>query len=90
MNHPVSVSRPNERASVTATRRPINLSIDPVVLADAKALGINISRVCESALAAQVQQLRREQWLAENREAMDDYNAYVEANGLPLAHLRQF
>ncbi len=27
-------------------------------------------------------------WLAENRDAIADYNAWIEANGLPLAELR--
>ena len=27
-------------------------------------------------------------WLEENRDAIADYNAWIEANGLPLAELR--
>lgn len=29
-------------------------------------------------------------WLAENREALDAWNAWVEANGLPLEKMRLF
>ena len=35
-------------------------------------------------------QSSRERWLEENRAAMDAWNAYVEAHGLPLAAFRQF
>ena len=34
--------------------------------------------------------MSRERWLAENRPAMDAWNAYVEAHGVPLAEFRQF
>jgi hypothetical protein len=33
---------------------------------------------------------RRKRWLEENRAAMDQYNEYVEKNGLPLAEYRMF
>lgn len=33
---------------------------------------------------------RAERWLEENREAIDGWNAWVEANGLPLAKYRLF
>jgi len=71
-------------------RRPANISLDARILADAKALGINISRACEVGLEAQIARVRRETWLAENREALESSNAHAEANGLPLAALRRF
>ncbi|MDG3444155.1 type II toxin-antitoxin system CcdA family antitoxin [Nitrospirillum amazonense] len=30
------------------------------------------------------------QWLADNKDAIADWNAFVEKNGLPLADYRQF
>jgi antitoxin CcdA len=71
-------------------RRPANVSLDARMLAEAKALGINVSRACEGGLEAEIARVRREAWLAENGEALDSSNAWVEANGLPLADLRQF
>lgn len=71
-------------------RRAANISLDAGILADAKALGINISRACEGGLEAEIARVRRETWLAENGEALDSSNAFAEANGLPLAALRQF
>ena len=41
-------------------------------------------------LARAVAERRAELWLAENRDALDSSNAYVEANGLPLARYRGF
>lgn len=71
-------------------RRPANISLNARVLAEAKALGINVSRACEIGLEAQIARVRRETWLEENREALEASNAYAEANGLPLAALRRF
>ena len=73
-----------------ANRRAANISLNADMLAEAKALRINISRACESGLEAEIARVRRETWLAENGQALDSSNAYAEANGLPLAALRQF
>ncbi|HET9640139.1 MAG TPA: type II toxin-antitoxin system CcdA family antitoxin [Allosphingosinicella sp.] len=32
----------------------------------------------------------REAWIAENREAIESWNAWTEKNGLPLEHYRAF
>lgn len=71
-------------------RRPTNLSIDEALLAEAKALSVNLSRAAERGIAEAVAQARGERWLAENREALESSNAYVEAHGLPLARYRRF
>ena len=71
-------------------RKPTNVTLDEALLAEAKALNINISKAAEAGLAQAVS-LRREQcWLAENQAALESSNAYVEAHGLPLARHRAF
>jgi len=75
---------------MSANRRAANISLNADMLAEAKALGINISRACEGGLEAQIARVRRELWLAENGPALDSSNAFAEANGLPLTALRQF
>lgn len=40
-------------------------------------------------IAKAVKKHKRAQWLKENAAAMDSSNAYVKANGLPLARYRQ-
>lgn len=74
----------------TSTRKPTNLSLDGAVLKEAKALGINISRAAEAGIAEAVKRHKQEKWLQENAKALASSNAYVEANGLPLARHRQF
>jgi antitoxin CcdA len=74
----------------TKSRKAANLSIDEVVLADAKALNINVSRAAETGIAEAVRTEKNRRWLEENREALESSNAWVEKHGLPLAKHRQF
>ncbi len=71
-------------------RKPTNLSLDSTLLKEAKALGINVSRSAEAGIAEAVKLRKQENWLKENAGALASSNAYVEANGLPLAKHRQF
>lgn len=72
------------------TRKATNLSIDPDLIEEAKALGLNASRAAESGLREAVRTAKAEAWLRENAEAIASSNAWVEKNGLPLAKYRQF
>ena len=72
------------------TRRATNITLPEALLREAKALKVNMSQACERGLAAEVERARREVWLAENRAAMDAWNAHVEAHGMPLAQYRRF
>ena len=74
----------------TQSRRPTNLSINSQLLDEAKSLGINVSRSAESGIQAAVLETKREMWLAENKEAIDSSNDFVETHGLPLARFRNF
>lgn len=71
-------------------RRATNVSIDASLVEEAKLLGLNLSRACESGLATHIAEERARRWRAENAAAIASSNAFVEANGLPLAALRQF
>ena len=79
-----------QRTSAKAPRRPTNVSINERLLAEARALDVNISRAAESGLARAIAERRTELWLSENRAALESSNAYVEQNGLPLAKYRSF
>ena len=72
------------------SKKPTNVSINADLLQQAKLLKINLSQVLETRLAEVVREKQREQWLAENQEALDDYNDYVERNGVFSDNLRQF
>lgn len=73
-----------------AAKRATNVSISARLLAEARALDVNISRAAEAGLAQAIASRRAELWIAENRAALDSSNAYVEQNGLPLAVYRNF
>lgn len=71
-------------------RRPANLSLDPSLMAEARSLGINLSRAAESGLRAAVREARAAEWARDNAEAVASSNAWVDGHGLPLAGFRPF
>lgn len=71
-------------------RKSTNLTLGSSLVAEARALGVNISQAAEVGIAAAVAQRRQARWLAENKEALDSSNAFVEQHGLPLAQYRNF
>jgi antitoxin CcdA len=71
-------------------RRPTNVSLPAELIQEARDLDINISQACEKGLAADVKKAREDKWIAENWEAIQSSNAYVEKHGLPLAKYRMF
>ncbi len=74
----------------TAPKKATNVSLAEPLLAEAKALRINVSQAAEAGVARAVAEKRAELWVAENAEAFECWNAYVEKNGLPLAKYRTF
>lgn len=80
----------NTSYDLHAPKRPTNLSINADLLAKARDLNINLSATLEHALAEVLRQRQREQWLAENRAAIEAYNQQIEANGTFSDGLRSF
>ncbi len=80
--------RMNDQTAIR--RKSTNVTLDPQLVADAKALGVNVSRACEAGLATELKAARKKQWVEENWEAIQSSNAYVEKHGLPLAKYRMF
>jgi len=74
----------------SATKRATNVSLAEDLLSEAKALHINISQAAEAGVARAIARRRSELWLAENQEAIESSNAFVEKHGLPLAKHRMF
>lgn len=87
---PPTTSAAASRPLLGTTRKATNVSLTTALLAEAKSLRINVSQAAEAGLARAVAEKRAELWLAANREALDSSNAFVEKNGLPLAHHRKF
>jgi antitoxin CcdA len=75
--------------SATA-RRPTNVSLPEALVAEARALEVNLSRACEAGLDAAVQAARVRRWKAENAAAMESWAEPLERHGLPLARFRRF
>lgn len=75
---------------LSAPKRATNLTVNSDLLAQAKALGINISAVLEQSLAEKVKKLRADAWLRDNQEAIHAYNQDVEQNGTFGDSSRQF
>lgn len=71
-------------------RKATNLSLDDRLLAEAKALKINLSRAAEEGIRSAVLRSRSELWQVENREALESSNDFVGRKGVPLRDLRQF
>ena len=69
-------------------RKAINVSLDPKLVEEARALGINVSRACETGLVDVTRAARKKKWQEENAEAIASSNAYVEKYGLPLEKFR--
>jgi antitoxin CcdA len=77
-------------AQPPSRRKPTNVSLDEKLVAEAKELGVNLSRACEAGLNTEVKQARERQWVEENREAIQGWNEWVAKNGIPLAKYRRF
>jgi antitoxin CcdA len=77
-------------ASARPRKAPTNLSLRTDLVRRAKALGLNLSEVLESALEQVIAAAEREAWLAENREAFDEYNALVDKRGVFSDDWRRF
>jgi len=75
-----------DKADVSMTRTTITAPSN--VLAKAKALNLNVSRLCQEALAREVGRLEAERWYADNKAAIDAYNDRVLKDGPALAGQR--
>jgi antitoxin CcdA len=71
-------------------RKSVNLSIDVDILAEAKALNVNVSRAADAGIAQAISKRKAELWLQENREAIEENNRFFEEHGLPFAEYRGF
>lgn len=76
--------------TVPARKQHANLSVRSDLLTRARARKINLSQVLEERLDELLRVQDREAWLAANRAALDEANAFVERHGLWSDGLRSF
>jgi antitoxin CcdA len=75
---------------VNATKKATNITLSSDVLAEAKALGINISQSCDQFLRELVLNERERRWQQDNADFIAAYNQTVADEGLPLDKWRSF
>ena len=63
-------------------KKAANLSINQALLAEARQLNINLSALLERALRDRIQFEKRQQWLRDNQQALENCNELAETNGL--------
>lgn len=78
------------REKLSAARKAANLTLNADLLAEAKALSVNVSRAAEAGISQAVRAEKERRWIEENREALESWNAWVNEHGLPLAKYRMF
>lgn len=74
----------------TAPKKPTNLSINSDLLQKAKNLKVNLSATLEKALTQIVKEKQEQEWLEANKEAIQDYNEFVDKSGVFSKELRSF
>lgn len=83
-------TRVRKSSATNRPRRSVRLSIDDALIAEAKALGVDVARAAESGIARAVAEEKGRRWKIENAEAIREWNEWVRNNGLPLEGYRQF
>lgn len=78
------------RSIQQAPKRPINLSLNAKVLDMAKEMGLNISQTVDALLTEEVLKQYWARWQENNAQAIADYNARIEREGLFSDRYRSF
>lgn len=77
-------------AKKISAKKASNISLTMDVYLDAKALGINISQICEQRLREEIQARKEQQWNEQHANFIAVYNSVVEAEGVALQEWRAF
>jgi antitoxin CcdA len=73
-----------------AQKQRTNVTLSADTLADARALGLNVSAISDAALADAVRHAKAKAWAEENAEAIAIRKSRIEAEGMPLADIQVF
>lgn len=76
--------------TTSPVRRRVNLSLRASTLDEARALGLNISRLADDKLAEAVREEKGRRWLEENREAIEHHTRRIERDGMWNKDLLRF
>jgi len=73
-----------------AIKKPANLSVNSDLLNKARKQKINLSATLEQALESELRKRERDNWLKNNKNAINSLNKLVEKNGLFADKYRHF
>jgi len=83
-----------KRAVVTnaarTNKKAVNLSVSVDLLAQARALHVNLSQLLEEAMLCHIKEQQKRSWLLENKDAVDAYNEHIKKNTTFSDKLRMF
>ncbi len=71
-----------------APRKAVRVTVDAAVLDEARALGLDLSMIAESALREAARDARIERWRGDNGAALESWNGWLERHGEPFDDLR--
>jgi antitoxin CcdA len=75
---------------IMASKVRVNLTLDEALVAQAKAVGVNLSAVAEEAIRLQTRAEESRRWIEQNRSALEAKAKLVEEQGLWSDGLRLF
>jgi antitoxin CcdA len=73
-----------------ALKAPTNLSVRTDLVKRARRLKLNLSEILETALEEEIRKRERQDWLAENQDAISGYNTRVKKQGVFSDGWRRF
>ena len=73
-----------------ATKKPTNLSINSDLLSKSRSLKINLSATLEQALEDELRKAERDNWLKNNKKAINELNELANKKGLFSDAYRDF
>lgn len=71
-------------------RKPHDLTLSEALIAEAEALGLDVTDAAEQGIARAIKAEKERLWRQDNAEAIQADNDYVAKHGLPLAKYRMF
>jgi antitoxin CcdA len=71
-------------------RVKVNLTLEASVAQTARSLGLNMSRLAETAIVEATKVERNRLWRTESQAAIDAYGQEIAREGLPLTPYRSF
>ncbi|CND13468.1 gyrase inhibitor antitoxin [Yersinia intermedia] len=70
------------KTSTASKKRNTNVYLSADLIAQAKALDLNLSTTLNQALELAVKEGQRDRWLKDNRAGLEALNGFVDENGL--------